>query len=106
MKVTLTTHGGLAATINLGLPPRVVNTDDLPEAAAEELADLVAAAKAAEPVKAPADAAGPRRAPDEMSYTITLEKGDHRVVLTATDTTMSREFSALLDWLEQHFADA
>jgi hypothetical protein len=42
----------------------------------------------------------------EMSYTITLEKGDHRVVLTATDTTMSREFSALLDWLEQHFADA
>jgi hypothetical protein len=105
MKITLTTHGGLAATINLGLPPRVVNTDNLPEPAAEELAQLVAAARAAGPAQAPTEA-GPRRAPDEISYTITLENGDHRIVLTATDTTMSREFSALLDWLEQHFADS
>jgi hypothetical protein len=99
MKVTLTTHGGLAAAINLGLPPRVVNTDNLPEPAAEELAQLVAAAKAAEPAEAPG------RAPDEMSYTITVEGSDHQDVLAATDTTMSREFGALLDWLEQHFAD-
>jgi hypothetical protein len=100
MKVTLTTHGGLAAAINLGLPPRVVNTGNLPEPAAEELAQLVAAAKAAEP----AEASG--RAPDEMSYTITVESSGHEDVLAATDTTMSREFGALLDWLEQHFAGA
>ena len=46
MKVTLATHGGQAAGINLRLPPRVVDTDTLPEPAAEELAQLVAAAKA------------------------------------------------------------
>lgn len=105
MKVTLTTHGGLAAAINLGLPPRVVNTDNLPEPAAAELAQLVAAAKAAEPAEASTEA-GPRRAPDAMSYTITVESSDHQHVLAATDTTMSREFSALLDWLEQHFAES
>ncbi|MDQ4093079.1 MAG: hypothetical protein M3143_06655 [Actinomycetota bacterium] len=102
MKVTLTTHGGLAAAINLGLPPLVVNTDNLPEPAAEELAQLVAAAQAAEP---PAQA-GPRHAPDAMSYTITVDGNGHQVVLAATDTTMSREFGALLDWLAQHFADS
>ncbi|MGH3972112.1 MAG: protealysin inhibitor emfourin [Pseudonocardiaceae bacterium] len=105
MKVTLTTHGGLAAAINLGLPPRVVNTENLPEPAAQELAQLLAAAKAAEPAEVPADA-GPRHAPDAMSYTITVDGNGHQVVLTATDTTMSREFGDLLNWLEQHFADA
>ncbi len=101
MKVTLTTHGGLAAAINLGLPPRVVNTARLPKPAAEELAQLVSAAKAAEPAEA-----GPGHAPDAMGYTITVDGNGHQVVLTATDTTMSREFGALLDWLERHFADA
>jgi hypothetical protein len=105
MKVTLTTHGGLAAAINLGLPPRVVNTDSLPEPAAEELAQLVAAAKAAEPAEAAAEA-GPGRAPDAMSYTITVDSNGHQDVLAATDTTMSQEFGALLDWLEEHFADS
>jgi uncharacterized iron-regulated membrane protein len=105
MKVTLTTHGGLAAAINLGLPPRVVNTDNLPEPAAQELAQLVAAAKAAGPAEAPAET-GPGHAPDAMSYTITVDRDGHQVVLTATDTTMSREFAALLEWLEQHFADS
>lgn len=105
MKVTLTTHGGLAAAINLGLPPRVVNTDDLSEPAAEELAQLVAAAKAAQSAAAPAEA-GPGHVPDAMSYTITVDGNGHQVVLSAMDTTMSREFGALLDWLEQHFADS
>lgn len=101
MKVTLTTHGGLAAAINLGLPPRVVNTDNLSAPAAEELVRLVAAAKAAEPAEA-----GPGHAPDAMSYTITVDGNGHQLVLAATDTTMSREFGTLLDWLEQHFADS
>lgn len=101
MKVTLATHGGLAAAINLGRPPRVVDTDNLPEPAAEELAQLVAAARAAEPADAPAEP-GPGRARDAMSYTITVEDDGHQLVLTASDTTMSRELSALLSWLEQH----
>jgi hypothetical protein len=98
MKVALATHGGLAAGINLRLPPRVVDADTLPEPVAEELAQLVAAAKAAKP---PMEEG---RARDAMSYTITVDDGGHQVILTESDTTMSREFAALLSWLEQHSA--
>jgi hypothetical protein len=102
MKVTLATHGGLAAAINLRLPPQVVDADTLPKPAAEELAQLVAAAESAKPP----EEKGPGRARDEMSYTITVDDGDHQVILTESDTTMSREFAALLSWLEQHSAGA
>lgn len=102
MKVTLATHGGLAAAINYRLPPRIVDADTLTEPAAAELAQLVAAATAA---RAPA-AARSGRAPDEMSYTITVEDGGHQVVLAESDTTMSQEFGALLSWLEQRSAGA
>ena len=47
MKVSLAKHGGMAAAINLRLPPRVVDSDALPKAAAEESIRLAAAAKAA-----------------------------------------------------------
>lgn len=97
MKVTLATHGGLAAAINLRRPPRVVDADTLTAPAAEELTQLVAAAKAA---RAPAET-GPRRARDEMSYTITVEDGGQQAVLAESDTTMSQEFGALLSWLEE-----
>jgi hypothetical protein len=100
MKVTLSTHGGLPAPINLRLPPRVVDTDILPGTLAEELAQLVAAAKAA---RAPRKEK-PRRVPDEMSYTITVEDRGQQIALTASDTTMSQEFAALLSWLQQHSA--
>ena len=46
MRVTLATHGGLAAAINMRLPPQVVDTETLPGPAAVELSRLVAAAKA------------------------------------------------------------
>jgi hypothetical protein len=105
MKVTLATHGGLAAAINLGLPPRVVDTDNLTDPATEELTQLVAAAKEAKLAGRPAEP-GTGHIPDAMSYTITVEDSGHKLVLTASDTTMSREFGALLDWLEQHFAGA
>lgn len=100
MKVTLTTHGGLAAAINLRLPPRVVDAKALPGTVAEELTQLVAAAKDA---RAPTKER-PRRSPDEMSYTITVEDRGHQVVLTESDTTMSQEFAALLSWLEEYSA--
>ncbi len=99
MRVTLATHGGLAAAINLRRPPRVVDADTLTEPDAKELTQLVAAALAAAPPAEPTEA-GPGRARDEMSYTITVEDGGHHVVLTESDTTMSPEFGALLSWLE------
>ncbi|MFI9150434.1 protealysin inhibitor emfourin [Streptomyces sp. NPDC053367] len=97
MKVTLATHGGQAAAIQRRLPPDVLDSDDLPEDAAAELARLVAAALAQD-AEGPS---GPGRARDAMSYTITVEDGGRSTVLTRSDTTMSPAFAALLDWLEQ-----
>ena len=99
MKITLAPHGGLAAAVYLGRPPREVDADALPAAAAAELARLVAAAKAA-----PAPAASSRAVPDAMSYTITIDDGGRQTVLKQSDTTMSPAFGALLGWLQSHSA--
>lgn len=98
MKVTLATHGGQAAAINLRLPPEALDTGVLPDDAVAELARLVAAA-----VSTPEeDRSG--RARDAMSYTIRVEDGGRSTVLTQSDAAMSPEFAALLTWLEDHFA--
>jgi hypothetical protein len=99
MRVTLATHGGQAAGIYLGLPARVVDSDELPEPAAEKLSQLVAAAKAVD-----VSAASDERARDAMSYTITVEDRGRSTVLAQSDVTMSREFAELLAWLEEHAA--
>ena len=97
MKVTLTTHGGLAAAIHIQLPPRVVDTETLPGPAAAELSRLVAAAKGVN-----ASAAGDERARDAMSYMITVEERGQSTTLAQSDVTMSAQFAALLNWLQQH----
>jgi hypothetical protein len=99
MKVTLATHGGLAAAINIRLPPRVVDTETLPGPAAAELSRLVAAAKAVN-----ASPAGDERARDAMSYTITVEERGQSTTLAQSDVTMSAQFAALLNWLQQQAA--
>ncbi|MFI8265751.1 protealysin inhibitor emfourin [Streptomyces sp. NPDC085665] len=96
MKVTLAAHGGLAATVNLRLPPKVLDTDTLPENAASELARLVAAAVA------PPVADQPGRARDAMSYTITVEDGGRSTVLKQSDAAMTPAFAALLAWLQEY----
>ncbi|MFE5580503.1 protealysin inhibitor emfourin [Kitasatospora sp. NPDC056531] len=98
MIITLAKHGGLAAAINLRLPPEVLDTATLPEPAAARLTQLVAAAVSA-PGQDEAD-----RARDAMSYTITIEDGGRSTVLSQSDTAMSPGFAALLTWLEDHFA--
>ncbi|MFI1103965.1 protealysin inhibitor emfourin [Streptomyces melanogenes] len=99
MKVTLETHGGQAAAINLRRPPKVLDTATLPEDASAELTRLVA-----EAVAAPAPQRSDRAARDAMSYTITVEDAGRSTVLTQSDTTMSPAFASLLSWLENHFA--
>jgi hypothetical protein len=98
VKVALQTHGGLAAPITMRQPPTVVDTDELPPDAAAELARLMgAAASAAQATRSP----GPAR--DAMSYTITVDNnGKPPTTLTSSDTTMSPEFAALLDWIRHH----
>jgi hypothetical protein len=102
MKVTLATHGGQAAALHRRLPPEVLDSDDLSEDAAAELARLVAAAFS----DAAPGTSGPGRARDAVSYTITVEDGGQSTVLTQSDTTMSPAFAVLLSWLEQHFAQS
>ncbi|MEU8843308.1 protealysin inhibitor emfourin [Streptomyces roseus] len=99
MKVTLATHGGLAAA-TLRLPPKVLDTDTLPENAAPELARLVAAAVET-PVETPM-ADQPSRARDAMSYTITVEDGGRSTVLKQSDAAMTPAFAALLTRLQQY----
>ena len=94
--ITLEKHGGLAAGIRR--PARVVDSDTLPKASAEELGRLVAALKAAPA----AVEEGPGRARDVMSYTITVEDCGRATVIEQSDTTMTPEFAALMNWLEKH----
>jgi hypothetical protein len=49
-------------------------------------------------------ASSARPAPDEMSYTITIDDGEKVRVLRQSDTSMTPAFATLLDWLEQHFS--
>jgi hypothetical protein len=99
MKITLAPHGGPAAAVYLGRPPREVDVDALPAVVAAEVARLVAAA-----LTAPAAAASSRDVPDATSYTITIDDSGRLSVLKQTDTTMSPAFGALLGWLQSHLA--
>jgi hypothetical protein len=98
VKITLTTSGGQAAAVTSRLPPRSVDVERLPAQTAQQLARLVAAARAA----GTPQEEEPGRARDAMSYRILVEDEDQSIVLTASDAAMSREFASLLDWLERH----
>ncbi|WP_314245302.1 protealysin inhibitor emfourin [Streptomyces kutzneri] len=97
MKVTLETYGGLAAAANFRRRPQVLDTADLPEGPATELAGLVAAA-----IAMPAEA-DTGRARDARSYKITVEDGGRSTPLEQSDAAMSPAFAALLTWLRRHF---
>jgi hypothetical protein len=101
MRVTLTTHGGLAAAITRRLPARVLDTENLPPGEAAELRRLVAAATTDAPRPAPT---GSTPARDAMTYTITADDGEQPTTITGSDTEMSPAFAALLAWIEQHTA--
>ncbi|MEU9176166.1 protealysin inhibitor emfourin [Streptomyces sp. NPDC048550] len=96
MKVTLESYGGLAAAIRRR--PAVLDTAALPENAAAELTQLVAAAVTM-PVEGRAD-----RARDAMTYTITMEDEGQATVLEQSDAAMSPAFATLLTWLKKHLA--
>jgi hypothetical protein len=98
MKVTLAKYGGWTATMQV--PPLTVDAANLPKADAKELARLVTAAKVAPQVEDHTEG----RARDAMSYELTLEEGGKPVVLSQSDTTMTKPFAELLAWLEQHSA--
>jgi len=99
MKVTFAQHGGMAAGILLNRPPLAIDAEALDASKAAELKDLVAAAAMA--ATGP-PAGSPAKTRDEMSYTITIEDGGHRTVLSQSDLGMTGEFRKLLSWLRQN----
>jgi hypothetical protein len=99
MKVSLATHGGQIASINLGRRPQVVDSSSLPVSEAEELAHLVAAAKTSQPARDVSRGL----ARDAMSYTITIEEDGSTVTLDQSDMTASSAFIALRDWIRAHW---
>ena len=98
MRVKLTSHGGQAAAVRLSQPAQKVDTDALSKAEADELARLVAAAKAAPAQKEES----PGRGRDVMGYTITVGGDGPHVILQESDTTASPALKALRRWLEDH----
>jgi hypothetical protein len=100
MKVSLATHGGHLAGMTARRPPQIVDSGALPRDAAEELARLVAGAKAA----VSAGDSRPELTRDAMAYPITIEDGDRDLplVLTQWDGTMSPAFAALRNWIRVH----
>ncbi|GIM93181.1 protealysin inhibitor emfourin [Paractinoplanes toevensis] len=96
MRVSLATHGGLAAPITSRRPPRILDTERMPPAAAGQLRRLVAAVLA--------EGGGTRRSGrggDAMTYTITVDDDGRSATITGSDTTMSAAFGALLSLIER-----
>ena len=96
MKLSLATHGGLAA--GMRRPVQTVDTDKLPAAAAREVTAAVAAARAS---PGGADSA---KARDAMSYVVTVEEDGASTELRQSDATLSPEFDALMACLEKYAA--
>jgi hypothetical protein len=106
LRVTLTTHGGLAAGVARAQAARVVDTRRLAAADAARLRRLLRAARA--PGDALPDGPLPGNRPgDVVRYTVTVEPAEpgEVVVLAATDLTMSDAFADLVDWIEEHAVD-
>ena len=107
MKVTLATHGGQIAALQLGRPPRILDADALTASQKTELSRLIAAAKReSDSAAAKSEVAGnetkARRGADLMTYTVRFEDDKGPIVLKQSDAAMSPAFAALLDWLQTH----
>jgi hypothetical protein len=94
MRITLQTHGGIAAALHR--KPVSIETDSLHADIARHLKTLVESA-----VAAPAAAAQHAR-PDAMSYTLTIEDGANVRTLKQRDAELTPEFSNLLAQIAKH----
>jgi hypothetical protein len=98
MRVALATAGGFAAALRLGRPPLEVDDAELPPAAAGELAALVAAVRAEEPVP------DPGRSRDAVTATLTLTDAGTTTVLRRSDAASTPAWEELVGWVRGHGA--
>lgn len=98
MKICMEEHGGWGALLKR--PPKLVDTDSLPVAAAADGVRLAAAALAAH--AGVGAGAGVSRAPEGMTYTVTLEGGGLSGTFKLADAALGPEGAALLDWFQRH----
>ena len=95
MRITLQTHGGIAAAIPRR--PLHVETGSLPDEDAHQLKQLVASVVTS---ARPPDPASIR--PDAMTYTLTVEDGAGVQTVKQHDANLTPEFSNLLGQLMKH----
>ncbi len=100
MRVQFARRGGLAAAINLRRPPSVLDATTLTQEEHEELGRLVRAAFAHQGE----DGGAGRRSAG--SYTITVEDGGSRRMLSVADAEEERypAAAALREWIEARLA--
>ncbi|GAA4486541.1 hypothetical protein GCM10023094_43210 [Rhodococcus olei] len=97
MRITITRIGGFAATVTAGLPPTVVDTDDLPADTATVLAD---AARDALTEDGRRPAARPtRRVPDAVTYRVEVGDAGRTREMSHADGDDAPAFWRLLDLL-------
>ena len=96
MKATLREFGGPIDPT--GQRARVVDTDSMSKEMADELARLVAEAKA----HPPGTDATAGRGRDMMTYSITIEDDGQALVLKQSDATRTQAFIELQDWIKRN----
>jgi hypothetical protein len=100
LKITVTERGGFAAAVLRAQPDTVVDTADLPSAAAAELEGVARTAVAA----AAAPDGDHRARPDEQNYRVVVDDQGEQSVIKAYDSTMDPAVADLLDRVQRHAA--
>lgn len=96
MRITLNSHGGWSGLVT---KPITIDTAALPAAAAHEAERLAAAAQSTPGTSPAALTAARGRAPESMSYTITIEDGGRTTTLKSSDAEAHPEIEALAAWV-------
>ena len=102
MRVTLAERGGLAAAIGPRRSTRALDADALDVEDQRTLRELIEAAAAEPSTRSAGGSAGERAGRDVMSYTVTVDDAGPVRRLSASDTSMSAAFAALVAWLQEH----
>ena len=101
MRIQFKVEGGVAYFPGLS-KPRVIDSDDLPPAEAEQLRRLVDAVDFSQQPAAARTL--PKGAADMRQYTITIEEGRRRRTIHLTDPIRDNDLAALVDYLREQTA--
>jgi len=100
LRISLEKDGGWPP--RTALQPKAVEVDQLPAETVAHVRGLAASLKkSGQP-----ETRQPSAARDAISYSIVIDDNGERLSFKQRDAQMTREFDAMLNWLEDHFAQA